>query len=61
VRSCEANPCNQERIGTVTAIRSFLANQANSYQEIAAITSSSARSSASRAGALTRFGSADHQ
>ncbi|HEX2393463.1 MAG TPA: hypothetical protein VHI77_11160 [Solirubrobacterales bacterium] len=45
----------------MTAIRSFLANQANSYQEIAAITSSSARSSASRAGALTRFGSADHQ
>lgn len=54
-------PSSQERTGIVTAMRSCLASHANSYQEMAATTSSSAFSRALRAGALTRFGSADHQ
>ena len=61
VRIWAARPCSQERIGTLTTIRSCLASHASSYQEIAATTSSSALSSALRADALIRFGSADHQ
>ena len=61
VRRWTARPSSQDEIGIRTVMRSCSASQASSYQEIAATARSSARSSAARAGALTRSGSADHQ